>query len=540
MHKANNFNYRPMQYKTEPVTTDTSKIKFPFSKDLEEVVLGSMLLDFEALKIALGIIKAVDFYTPIGKGVFMAIDNLIAKGGAIDVITITEECRFLGILTDIGGAFAVTNLTTRVGSTESIERHCFALKQFGFKRMAMQASLETLQAAQDDEQDALTVLDNLSQSVTKIYNTMPASQVTAGGIAAKVIDEYKQIDAGLLVRKFIKTGITAIDNVIGGLPESGLVHVLAAPSAGKTTFALQIACNMASENIDSSFISLETDSDSITRMIIGNTSKDLGVTEMRIYLNKIKDNGSILNMETAANDKILKKIKLHEDFNSDLKSIVGMIYADVNNGSRVVFIDYVQLIVTDFFGNEAAKLAHVCKTLQGVARKLKIPIIVLSQVGRPEDKSVDIQFKMPKISDGLNGGAIEASGTMMIGLCSLRESAIRMSRSEGGVHYRYMQVSILKNKRGATTFGVNIPLVQIPAIYTVQSCTPEYEQDYLACCGGDISNDLTSQLLKQYGIRNPYTPHQQENNTGGGFSPIADILAKAKDPYTDDEEVIPF
>ena len=92
-----------MQYKTEPVTADASKIKFPFSKDLEEVVLGSMLLDFEALKIALGIIKAVDFYTPIGKGVFMAIDNLIAKGGAIDVITITEECRFLGILTDIGG-----------------------------------------------------------------------------------------------------------------------------------------------------------------------------------------------------------------------------------------------------------------------------------------------------------------------------------------------------------------------------------------------------------------------------------------------------
>ena len=114
-----------------------------------------------------------------------------------------------------------------------------------------------------------------------------------------------------------------------------------------------------------------------------------------------------------------------------------------------------------------------------------------------------------------------------------------MANSGGKVHYRYMQASILKNKNGGITIGQSIPLLQIPAIYTVQSCTTEYEQDYLSCCGGDVSNDLTNQLLKQYGIRNPYTPHQQENDTSG-FSPIADILAKAKDPYTDDEEVIPF
>jgi replicative DNA helicase len=536
MQKSENYKYRPLQYAT-PIATDANKIKFPFSKDLEEVVLGSMLLDFEALKIALGIVKAVDFYTPIGKGVFMAIDNLIAKGGVIDVITVTEECRFLGILTDIGGAFAVTNLTKRIGSTESIDRHCYILKQFGFRRMAIQASLETLEAAQDDEQDALAVLDNLSQSVTNIYNTMPASQVTAGGIATKVLSEYKQISEGLLVRNFIKTGITAIDNVIGGAPESGLIYILAPPSAGKTTVAVQIACNIAAQDMDCSVISLETDSDTMTRMFIGNISQDLGVTPMRMFLNKIKDNGSILNMETAANDKILKKVKLHEDFNSDLKSIVGMIYADVNNGSKVIFIDYIQLIVTDFFGNEAAKLAHVCRTLQAVSRKLKVPIFVLSQLGRPEDKSVDILYRMPKISDGLNGGAIEASATIMIGLCLLKESAERMSKSEGKVHYRYMQASILKNKRGATTFGSSIPLVQVPAIYTIQSCTPEYEQDYLACCGGDTSNDLTSQLLQTYGIRNPYVT-QNESNGGTQLVSIASIL---NDPFSNETKTdLPF
>lgn len=114
-----------------------------------------------------------------------------------------------------------------------------------------------------------------------------------------------------------------------------------------------------------------------------------------------------------------------------------------------------------------------------------------------------------------------------------------MANSGGKVHYRYMQASILKNKNGGITIGQSIPLLQIPAIYTVQSCTPEYEIDYLACCGGDTSNDLTSELFSEYGIRNPYTPHQQESNTSG-FSPIADILAKAKDPYLDSDDKIPF
>ncbi len=536
MHKAN-FNYRPMQYKTEPVTTDTKNIKFPFSKDVEEVVLGSMMMDFEALKTALGIVRSEDFYTPIGSGVFAAISSLINSGGTIDLITVTNECRALGILTEIGGIFAVTNLSTRIGGTQSLEEYCVILKQYTIRRMLIQSAADTLEAAQDDTQDGLKALDDLSQSVTKIYNNLPVSQVTAQSIASKVLSEYEQIEEGDLVRSFIKTGVDAIDNMIGGLPESGLIYILAAPSVGKTTVALQVACNIA-KTTKCSFISLETDSDSITRMIMGNTSKDLGVTDMRIYLNKIKDNGSKLNLQVAAKSEILKNIKLHEDFNSDLKSIIGMIYADVNDGTKVVFVDYVQLIGTDYFGNEAAKLAHVCKEFQKTSRKLKIPIVLLSQLGRPEDKSLDIQFRSPKISDGLNSSAVEASATMMIGLCLEKDSTERMSKSEGTVHYRYLKAQILKNKRGATTFGQSIPLLQIPAIYTVQSCTPEYEQDYLACCGGDTSNDLTSQLLKQYGIRNPYPPHQQENDTSG-FSPT-DILAKAKDPYTDDEEVIPF
>ena len=113
-----------------------------------------------------------------------------------------------------------------------------------------------------------------------------------------------------------------------------------------------------------------------------------------------------------------------------------------------------------------------------------------------------------------------------------------MANSGGKVHYRYMQASILKNKNGGITIGQSIPLLQIPAIYTVQSCTPEYEQDYLACCGGDTSNDLTSQLLKQYGIRNPY--QHDNNNAVTTLSPIADILVSSKDPYTDDIEEIPF
>ena len=97
MYKAN-FNYRPMQYKTEPVTADASKIKFPFNGDVEQVVLGGMILDFEACKLALAMVSDVDFYTPIAKGVMLAINSLNGKGEPINILTVTNECRYLGIL----------------------------------------------------------------------------------------------------------------------------------------------------------------------------------------------------------------------------------------------------------------------------------------------------------------------------------------------------------------------------------------------------------------------------------------------------------
>jgi len=535
MYKAN-FN-RPMQYKTEPATTDASKIKFPFNGDVEQVVLGGMILDFEACKLALAMVSDVDFYTPIAKGVMLAINSLNGKGEPINILTVTNECRYLGVLDSIGGAFAVTNLTTRVGSTQLIERDCLILKQYSIRRQFIQAGLDAIAAGQDDTQDGLVVLDKIKQDITNIYNNMPASQVTAQSIATKVLSEYEDIEQGLMVRDFTQTGTEAIDNVIGGLPESGLVFILAAPSVGKTTIALQWCANIA-KTVKCSFISLETDSNTITRMLIGNSSKDLGVTDTRIYLNKIKDNGSKLSLQTAAKTDILKNITLHEDFSSELTNIIKMIYTDVNNGTKVIFIDYVQLISTNYFGNGNEKLEHICKKLQGVSRDLNVPIVVLSQRGRPDDRAAGVQFQMPTLSDARGSGGIEQAARIMIGICLEKSSSERMANSGGKVHYRYMQASILKNKHGGITIGQSIPLLQIPAIYTVQSCTPEYEQDYLACCGGDVSNDLTSQLLKQYGIRNPY--QHDSGNAVTTSSPIADILVSNKDPYTDDTEEIPF
>ena len=111
-----------------------------------------------------------------------------------------------------------------------------------------------------------------------------------------------------------------------------------------------------------------------------------------------------------------------------------------------------------------------------------------------------------------------------------------MSESNGKVHYRYLEVSILKNKNGGTTIGQKIPIVQLPAIYILETPTDEYEQDYLACCGGDTSNDLTSQLLQTYGIRNPYVT-QNESNGGTQLVSIASIL---NDPFSNTKTDLPF
>ena len=527
-----------MQVASKKVGAETA-ITYPHCPDTEAVVLGCMLLDFQATKRAMAMVSQEDFYTEIGQAVFLAIANLVAKGTGVDMLSVTNECRSLGTLNQIGGAFAITNLTRSVGSTELVERDCLVLKEFTIKRMSIQIALTTLIDAQSDIVDPLQMLDALKQGVTNIYNNMPSSQVKTASLAENILKEYEDIESGLMVRNLTKTGIKAIDNVIGGLPESGLVFIIAAASVGKTTLLMQMAINMATDGVPSSVISLETDKDTITRMAIAIVSKDLGVTDTRIFLNKIGSEGSKEALRKAAKSELLNNIILHEDFSSELSNLMKMIYTDVNNGAKVIFIDYLQLISTNYFGNGNEKLEYICKRLQGVSRDLNVPIVVLSQRSRPDDKTTGVQFQMPTLSDARGSGGIEQSARIMIAICLETNSYKRMAESSGKVHYRFLEVSILKNKNGGTTIGQKIPIVQLPAIYTLETPTDEYEQDYLACCGGDTSNDLTSQLLQTYGIRNPYVT-QNEEYTTHNLTPIGNILVESHDPYIDNDEVIPF
>ena len=301
---------------------------------------------------------------------------------------------------------------------------------------------------------------------------------------------------------------------------------------------MQMAINIANEGTICSVLSLETDKDTVTRMAMANVSQDLGVTDTRIYLNKIKSEGSKAALQRAASSPDLDNIILHEDFSSDLANLIKMMYADVNNGAKVIFIDYLQLISTNYFGNGNEKLEYICKRLQGVSRDLNVPIVVLSQRSRPEDKSTNVQFQMPTLTDARGSGGIEQSARIMIAICLEPNSYKRMIESNGNVHYRYLEVSILKNKNGGTTIGQEIPLVQIPSIYTLKTCTDDFEQDYLACCGGDTSNDLTNRLKSDYGITNPFVSEYETPTQTKGLTPISNILNGGFD--NEEDEPLPF
>ncbi len=525
-----------MQLASKKVGAETA-ITYPHCPDTEAVVLGCMLLDREAVSKAMALVSELDFYTEIGKGVFLAIAHLIAKREGISLLSVTGACRDLGIINQIGGVLAITNLTKRIGSTILVEQDCLRLKEFTIKRMCISAALATLSAAQDDTIHPLDTLDTLSKDVKGIYNNLPTAQITTKRIAEQVLDEFNQIEQGLMVRKVIKTYIKGVDDVIGGMPESGVISILAPPSIGKTTMALQMAKGMAEDGIKSSFISLETGVTTLTRMIVSNIANDLGVTNMRIYLNKIKHPESIAALVKASASEILNNILIEESFGSDILKIKSAIYGAVNNGAKVVFIDYLQLIsCTKNFGTDNSKLEYILQILQDVAQDLLIPIVVLSQLARDPDKSVDTRFKMPKMTDGRGSAMIEQASVLMFGLCLEEDSTKRMAKSEGKIHYRFMKISVLKNKGGRPTFDEHIPITQVPSLYKMLTPTDEYELDYLCCCKGDTSSDLTSLLLSEYGIRNPYVT-QNESNRGTQLAPIASIL---NDPFTNTKTDLPF
>ena len=388
----------------------------PQALDVEEAVLGAMMLEPGIVADALDSLSEECFYKDSHRRIFKAITSLAREHNPVDVFTVTERLKSQeGGLEEIGGAYALSKLTTKIGAATHIDYHIKLLVEKYIQRELISISSLVQKECFDGGIKVDDLLDNAQQRIFTLAErnmkreTMSIQDVLKDTIAQ--IESNRERSDGL---SGVASGFVGLDEVTLGWQASDLVIVAARPAMGKTAFVLTMARNMAVEHhTPVAFFSLEMSSQQLAKRLI--------VSETGISNEKIRGGGRALSdaeiIQLNERVKNLASSPLYIDdtpalslyeFRSKARKLVR------SQGVKLIIIDYLQLMTgpVELRGMREQEVAHISRGLKSIAKELNIPILALSQLSR----AVEVRGgnKRPQLSDLRESGAIEQDADIVI------------------------------------------------------------------------------------------------------------------------------
>lgn len=430
---------------------DISNLMFgklpPQNKDLEEVVLGALMLDKDALPSVLEILRPETFYVNAHQIIFQAIINLFDNSKPIDMLTVTEELRKMGKLETIGGPYTLVELTNRVGSSANIEYHSRIITQKFIQRELIRISNTTIKDAYEDTTDVFDLLDQAEAGLFKITQTNISKSYeplgALSGLALKQIEELSKKEDGLTG---VPTGFKDLDLLTSGWQPSDLIIIAARPAMGKTAFTLSLARNAAAEyKKPVALFSLEMGNLQLAMRLI---SAEAEIPGDRLRNGKLHSDAEWKRVHHAIN-----KFNDVPIFIDDTPAInIFELRAKCRrlrkqHGIELVIIDYLQLMTGsgDSKGNREQEVSGISRALKGMAKELNIPVIALSQLSRSVESRGGT--KRPMLSDLRESGAIEQDADIVTFL--YRPDYYGITADEAGVSTEGMtEVIVAKHRNG--------------------------------------------------------------------------------------------
>lgn len=421
----------------------------PQARELEEVILGGLMIDVSAVFIGMSRLFPEIFYVDAHQRIFKAIQNLYDKNQKIDILTVVEQLKVSEELDLVGGAYYVTKLTSSVISGANIENHINIIAECYLKREAIRLSGELISEAFEDSTDAFDVINQADAGFQKIQEQVLTGLVKdISYFGVKVLEQHASTkQTGVLG---IMTNIKAIDSVISGLVEPDLIILAARPSQGKTALALSITYNTSiRNNIPCAWFSLEMDGIQLVRRL---ASIDTQIDHEKIrkgYTSKEED--IILG---ASIEKISAcPIYIQDNANVNIREIrTKANLLKRKHGIKYIVVDYIQLMNgIDVKGKSREQVvSDISRGLKILAKELEMPVIALSQLSRKVEERSD---KMPQLSDLRESGAIEQDADEVIFL--MRPEFYNMTEDVkvGSKEYPVSGLTILstaKNRHGET------------------------------------------------------------------------------------------
>lgn len=381
----------------------------PQAIELEEAVLGALLIEKEAINEVINVLAVDSFYKEAHQLIYKAILSLYGKSEPIDILTVIDKLRSTGELEIAGGPFYVTDLTTKINSAANIEYHARIISEKKIKRDLISHASEILKVSFDDSTDSLDLMEKAQESLFLISNGIHNGETKEIRSVLRTVMERMsnamQMPDGITG---IPSGFTDIDLTTGGWQNSDLIIVAARPGMGKTAFVVNNIRNTALKyNIPVAMFSLEMSAEQlVTRMIASE------VDELEISSNKIV-RGRIKEEEYAYIGKKIKGLAETKIFIDDHAGLtINQMRAKcrmlkMKHGIQLIVVDYLQLMSGSGSGkgNREQEISEISRGLKNIAKSLNVPVIALSQLSRAvETRGGD---KRPVLSDLRESGAIE-------------------------------------------------------------------------------------------------------------------------------------
>lgn len=383
----------------------------PRDLDVEQAVLGALMLEKDAYSVVCDLLKPESFYDPVNSMVYAAIQQLGAAQKPIDMLTVTEQLRLDGNLEKIGGPVVVSELTSRVLSGANVEYHARIVAQKYLARELISFSSDISTKAFDEVHDVDDLLQEAEGRLFEISQRNVKKDVTQ--INPVIEQAIKQIQAaanrasGL---SGLESGFHELDKLTSGWQSSDLIIIAARPAMGKTAFVLSMAKNMAvNYEIPVAIFSLEMSNVQLVNRLISNVCELGG--------EKIKS-GQLSPMEW---DQLMSRVKELQDARLYIDDTPSLSILELRSKARrlvrehqvrFIIIDYLQLMnATGMkFGSREQEVSMISRSLKQLAKELDIPIVALSQLNRSVEtrgKDGDRDSKRPQLSDLRESGAIE-------------------------------------------------------------------------------------------------------------------------------------
>lgn len=387
----------------------------PQATDLEEAVLGALMLEKDALSAVIDILKPEVFYVDAHQKIFRAIQVLFQKSSPVDILTVIAQLRQQGDLELIGGAYYITELTNRVASAANIEYHARIISQKFIQRELIRISTEISNSAYEDTTDVFDLLDHAEKNLFDIaQNNLRRDSRKMNDIIRESLDTLEKMRDRADGLTGVASGFTALDRMTSGWQPSDLVIVAARPAMGKTAFVLSCARNAAVEfNKPVVVFSLEMSSIQLVNRLIS------GETE--IEQEKIRK-GHLAEWEWTKLHSKIGKLSEAPLFIDDTPALNIFEFRakcrrlKAQYDIQMIIIDYLQLMHGKGDGkntNREQEIGSISRALKSVAKELNVPVIALSQLSRAVENRPGAS-KRPMLSDLRESGSIEQDADMVL------------------------------------------------------------------------------------------------------------------------------